>query len=122
MTGSSDHPPDRRDQRTLKQSSLARLSLAALGVVYGDIGTRPLYAFKIALQAAAQPGQTMDDAAVGIASLVIWCLVLIVSIKYALLILRADNHGEGGVMAMLALLGSRSTRRGSGRGALLVWA
>ncbi len=120
MTGSSDHPPDRRDQRTLKQSSLARLSLAALGVVYGDIGTSPLYAFKIALQAAAQPGQTMDDAAVGIASLVIWCLVLIVSIKYALLILRADNHGEGGVMAMLALLGSRSTRRGSGRGALLV--
>ena len=99
---------------------MAGLSLAALGVVYGDIGTSPLYAFKIALQAAAQRGQDMGDAAVGIASLVIWCLILIVSVKYALLILRADNHGEGGVMAMLALLGSRSTQRGSGRGALLV--
>ncbi|TPK82582.1 KUP/HAK/KT family potassium transporter [Mesorhizobium sp. B2-4-17] len=74
----------------------------------------------IALQAAARPGQDIGAAAVGIASLVIWCLVLIVSVKYALLILRADNHGEGGVMAMLALLGSRNRRRGRGHGALLV--
>ncbi len=98
---------------------LSALSLAALGVVYGDIGTSPLYAFKVAVQAAARPGLDGGQAAVGIASLVIWCLVVIVSIKYALLILRADNHGEGGVVAMLALLGVRDAPAGTRRGALL---
>ena len=104
----------------MKKNSLPALSLAALGVVYGDIGTSPLYAFKVALQAATEPGLDAAAAAIGIASLVIWCLIVIVSFKYALLILRADNHGEGGVVAMLALLGVRDTRRNSRHGALLL--
>lgn len=99
---------------------MAGLWLAALGVVYGDIGTSPLYAFKVALQAAMEPGLNASAAAVGIASLVVWCLIVIVSIKYALLILRADNRGEGGVMAMLALLGARAAPHGSRRGVLLI--
>ena len=78
------------------------LSLAALGIVYGDIGTGPLYAFKVAVQAAGGG----SGAASGVASLILWSL-LVVSLKYALLIMRADNHGEGGVVAMLALLGAR---------------
>lgn len=109
---------DGNDRQTMKR--LPALSLAALGVVYGDIGTSPLYAFKVALQAATEPGLDAGSAAIGIASLVIWCLIVIVSIKYALLILRADNHGEGGVVAMLALLGARDAPNGSRRGALLM--
>ena len=97
------------------------LGLAALGVVYGDIGTSPLYAFKVAVQAAlaGHPGD-VGATATGIASLIIWSLVVTVSIKYALLILRADNHGEGGVVAMLALLGTRDAQPGTRKAALLV--
>ncbi|WP_430648758.1 potassium transporter Kup [Bradyrhizobium pachyrhizi] len=91
----------------------------ALGVVYGDIGTSPLYAFKVALQVATKSGHDVGAAAVGTASLVIWCLIVIVSIKYAILILRADNRGEGGVVAMIALLGARDARRDK-HGVLLV--
>ncbi len=103
------------DQPATRGAALA--SLAALGVVYGDIGTSPLYAFKVAVQAVgAAPG----TAAIGIASLILWSLVLVVSIKYALLIMRADNRGEGGVVAMLALLGTRHAAPGSRQAALLV--
>lgn len=98
------------------------LGLAALGVVYGDIGTSPLYAFKVAVHAALSGhAVNVGAAATGVASLIIWSLILIVSIKYALLIMRADNHGEGGVVAMLALLNTRDAPAGSGRAALLVF-
>jgi KUP system potassium uptake protein len=97
------------------------LSLAALGIVYGDIGTSPLYAFKVAVHSAlGGRGGNVGLAATGVASLVIWSLILVVSIKYALLIMRADNHGEGGVVAMLALLNTRDAPAGSRRAALLV--
>src|ERR1700730_12119664 len=79
-------------------------TLGALGVVYGDIGTSPLYAFKEAARAASHGGTVTPDAVLGIVSLILWALILIISIKYALLILRADNHGEGGIVALLALL------------------
>jgi len=92
-------------------------SLAALGIVYGDIGTSPLYAFKVAVQAS---GGSPGAAAIGIASLILWSLVLVVSIKYALLIMQADNRGEGGVVAMLALLGARDAAPRSRHAALLV--
>ena len=92
-------------------------ALAALGIVYGDIGTSPLYALRVAVQAA---GGAPGTAAVGVTSLIIWSLVLVVSIKYAGLILRADNHGEGGVVAMLALLGAREAAPRSRHAALLV--
>ena len=97
------------------------LVLGALGVVYGDIGTSPLYAFKEAVKAASEGGAGVSPlAVVGAVSLIFWALILIVSLKYAVLILRADNRGEGGIVAMLALLGARSARPGTWRALLLV--
>ncbi|GJD81316.1 potassium transporter Kup [Methylobacterium gregans] len=97
------------------------LLLGALGVVYGDIGTSPLYAFKEAVRAAHPGAHSADPAAVtGAVSLILWALILIVSIKYAVLILRADNRGEGGIVAMLALLGARHARPHSWQSLLLV--
>ncbi|WP_238231912.1 MULTISPECIES: KUP/HAK/KT family potassium transporter [Methylobacterium] len=95
--------------------------LGALGVVYGDIGTSPLYAFKEAVRAANPGAHSADPVAVtGAVSLILWALVLIVSIKYAVLILRADNNGEGGIVAMLALLGARHAKPGTWQALLLV--
>ncbi|MCJ2096111.1 KUP/HAK/KT family potassium transporter [Methylobacterium sp. J-072] len=96
------------------------LIFGALGVVYGDIGTSPLYAFKEAVKAATAGGASVPEAATGAVSLILWSLILIVSLKYAVLILRADNKGEGGIVAMLALLGARQARHGTWKAALLV--
>jgi len=81
--------------------ALVALTLAAIGVVYGDIGTSPLYALKEVF--AHGHVQLTPDNVLGILSLVFWTLTVIVSVKYVVLILRADNHGEGGLIAMLAL-------------------
>ena len=91
------------------------LLVGALGVVYGDIGTSPLYAFKEAVKAATAGGAPAPEAATGAVSLILWSLILIVSLKYAVLILRADNRGEGGIVAMLALLGRGRRGRAAGR-------
>ena len=96
---------------------MAGATIAALGVVYGDIGTSPLYALKQAVGAAGMS----PDAVVGVVSLILWSLILIVSFKYAILILRADNHGEGGIMALLALLDARHAPAGSWRASLLIF-
>ena len=77
--------------------------LAALGVAYGDIGTSPLYAFKESLAGEHGVGVT-TDAVFGVLSMIFWSVTLIVSIKYMLLVLRADNDGEGGILALLALV------------------
>jgi KUP system potassium uptake protein len=69
-------------------------ALAALGIVYGDIGTSPLYAFK---QAADSGGPLSPETITGIVSLILWSLIMIISVKYAILIMRADNRGEGGL-------------------------
>ena len=95
-------------------------TIGALGVVYGDIGTSPLYALKEAAKAAAHGGALAPDAILGVVSLILWALILIISLKYALLILRADNRGEGGIVALLALLSARNARPGSWRAQLLV--
>ena len=95
------------------------LLLGALGVVYGDIGTSPLYAYKEAVKAAGA-GNVTPVAVIGAVSLIFWALILVVSLKYAILILRADNRGEGGIVAMLALLGARQARPGTWRALLLV--
>jgi len=92
-------------------------ALTALGIVYGDIGTSPLYAFK---QAAQAGGTLSPETILGVASLILWTLILIISVKYALLIMRADNHGEGGVVALLALLDVRRAPQASGRASLLI--
>lgn len=95
-------------------------TIGALGVVYGDIGTSPLYALKEAAKAATHGGALTPDAVLGVVSLILWALILIISLKYALLILRADNRGEGGIVALLALLSARNAQRGTWRAHLLV--
>jgi KUP system potassium uptake protein len=95
----------------------AAAALAALGIVYGDIGTSPLYAFK---QAAAAGGALSPEDVIGVVSLIVWTLILIVSLKYAILIMRADNHGEGGIIALLALLDVRRAPPKSWRASLLI--
>ena len=96
-------------------------TLGALGVVYGDIGTSPLYALKEAAKAATHHGgQLTPEAILGVVSLILWALILIISLKYALLILRADNRGEGGIVALLALLSARNAKPGTWRAQLLI--
>ena len=80
--------------------ALAVLTLAAIGVVYGDIGTSPLYALKEVFAQGRVP--LNGENILGILSLVFWTLTVVVSLKYVVLILRADNHGEGGIVALLA--------------------
>lgn len=85
-----------------ENNSLARASLGALGIVYGDIGTSPLYALK---EAAAAAGGAANPANVlGVLSLIFWSLVVVITLKYVATILRADNAGEGGTLALVALL------------------
>src|SRR5207237_1813922 len=88
--------------------------------VYGDIGTSPLYALKEATKAASVGGMPNSEAVLGVVSLILWSLILIISLKYAILILRADNRGEGGIVALLALLRARHARTGTWRGAVLL--
>ena len=89
---------------------LATLSVAALGVVYGDIGTSPLYAFHEAFYGPLGIPPTPENV-LGVLSLVFWSLILVVTIKYHIVIIRADNKGEGGVLALMALVqGSRLAR------------
>ncbi|WP_046864503.1 potassium transporter Kup [Microvirga massiliensis] len=84
-------------------SSFWTLALGTLGVVYGDIGTSPLYALKESLSAAAGGGVVTREMVFGIVSLILWALIFIVTIKYVLFILRADNNGEGGTLTLMAL-------------------
>jgi KUP system potassium uptake protein len=95
-------------------------TVGALGIVYGDIGTSPLYAFREAIKAGSAGGSPTPEAVLGVVSLIIWALLVIVSLKYAILILRADNRGEGGILALLALLGIGRARPGTWRSKILV--
>jgi len=95
----------------------AAAALAALGIVYGDIGTSPLYALR---QAAAAAGTLSPETVTGVVSLILWTLILVVSLKYAILIMRADNHGEGGIVALLALLDVRRAPARRWRSYLLI--
>jgi len=99
---------------------LAGLAVAALGVVYGDIGTSPLYALREAFHGPHGIPVTPDNV-MGVLSLVFWSLVLVVTIKYHIVIIRADNKGEGGVVALMALVnGSRIARALSPRKIMIV--
>ncbi|MDD5241425.1 MAG: potassium transporter Kup [Sulfuricella sp.] len=89
-------------QAVPQNKPVAPLALAALGIVYGDIGTSPLYAIKEVF-AGVHPVPVTPDNVLGILSLVFWSLVVVVSIKYVAFIMRADNRGEGGIMALMAL-------------------
>jgi len=85
---------------TLSTKRKLALTVGALGVVFGDIGTSPLYALKECLH---HSGEVTRDTTLGILSLILWSLIVVVSIKYVTLVLRADNHGEGGILALLNL-------------------
>jgi len=82
-----------------------------MGVVFGDIGTSPLYALKEAVKASSSNGTVSAVAVLGVVSLIFWSLIVVISIKYAILIMRADNHGEGGILALLALISSEGSVR-----------
>jgi KUP system potassium uptake protein len=88
---------------------LGALALGALGVVYGDIGTSPLYTIKTAIDWAG--GAIAPDEALGMLSLIVWTLTIVTSIKYVAVIMRADNDGEGGILALMSLLGVKQAQR-----------
>jgi KUP system potassium uptake protein len=101
-------------KETAHKAGFWTLTLGSVGVVYGDIGTSPLYAFRESINAAVGHGGAPSQAEVlGVISLMIWALVLIVTIKYVLILLYADNHGEGGTLSLMALArgaGGRSAK------------
>jgi KUP system potassium uptake protein len=110
--------PDGAGSRTVHHAGVATLTLGALGIVFGDIGTSPLYAMK----------QTFDghhklapdpSSVYGVLSLIFWSITIIVSVKYVLLIMRADNHGEGGIMALISLVQGLTMRTGRAKWALV---
>src|SRR5437762_3131248 len=95
------------------------LMLGCIGVVYGDIGTSPLYALREAVVAASGPESTASPLAVlGVLSLILWALIIVVTLKYVVILLRADNHGEGGTLALMALA-QRGVAYGAGAIVLL---
>ena len=94
------------------------LVLGSIGVVFGDIGTSPLYAFKEAIHAAQARGLSVSEATLGVLSLILWVLILIVTLKYVMILLRADNKGEGGTFALMALGQSVAKRSAPLLGAL----
>jgi KUP system potassium uptake protein len=100
------------DQRSGRpHGNLSALALGALGVVYGDIGTSPLYTMKTAIE--TEGGHATPEVALGMLSLVIWTLIITTSVKYVAVVMRADNEGEGGILALMSLLvGRRGTRVG----------
>jgi KUP system potassium uptake protein len=105
---------DATEQPVAGRRSFWMLALGSVGVVYGDIGTSPLYAVRESVLAAVGPGRTADEAVVlGILSLIVWALILIVTVKYVLILLRADNKGEGGTLALMALAHRALGGRGS---------
>src|SRR3989304_571535 len=91
------------DPRSRKAASLLPLALGALGVVYGDIGTSPLYAIRECFHGPHAIALTSKNVH-GVLSLVFWSLIIVISLKYLLFVMRADNRGEGGILALLALV------------------
>jgi KUP system potassium uptake protein len=91
-----------------------------MGIVFGDIGTSPLYTLNVAAKAASPAGQVSPEAVLGIVSLIFWSLIVVISIKYAILIMRAGNHGEGGILALLALISPRRAKQSRRRAAMVV--
>ncbi len=93
----------RRDDGARPATGFWALTLGSIGVVYGDIGTSPLYAFREAITAATSGGGVTSEAVLGVLSLIFWALIVVVTLKYVVLLLRADNNGEGGTLTLMAL-------------------
>ena len=111
-------PPGHAHAQAPHASSLAVLTLGALGVVYGDIGTSPLYALRECFHGAHGIAPTRDNV-LGVLSLIFWSLTLIISIKYLVFVMRADNKGEGGILALLALVAQSPDARRRSRATLV---
>jgi KUP system potassium uptake protein len=107
----SDSPAD-TPQEVPVTTGFWALTLGSIGVVFGDIGTSPLYAFREAVHNAAHGGPVSREIVLGVLSLILWSLIVVVTIKYVLLLLRADNNGEGGTLSLMAL-GQRALGRRS---------
>src|ERR1700676_3822496 len=99
-------------------SSFWALALGSIGVVYGDIGTSPLYALREAVTAASGPHheELTRGTVLGVVSLILWALIVVVTLKYVLLLLRADNNGEGGTLTLMALASRAVGRVGKAGG------
>src|ERR1700719_3693136 len=98
--------PAKPDSKAQASAALPTAALTALGVVYGDLGTSPLYTLQTVVEATG--GRFTPESALGVLSLIVWTLILTISIKYCLLVMRADNHGEGGILALMSLVGANS--------------
>src|SRR6476660_170318 len=107
-----DPPPQLSESR-------AALTLAALGIVYGDIGTSPLYAAKQTFHPSHGIAVTAPNVLGGV-SAIFWALMIVVTLKYVILILRANNNGEGGIMALLALASSAVKDRPHWRSTIMI--
>src|ERR671931_1453391 len=93
------------DRTVRANASRAGLAVGALGVVFGDIGTSPLYAIQTVFSRdATRPVPVDPESVYGVISLVFWAIVLVVTLKYVVFVMRADNDGEGGIMALIALV------------------
>src|SRR3954447_15066323 len=99
--GIEAEPVEQSSHPEIEQHSTKVLMLGALGVVYGDIGTSPIYAFREALHASS--GSVARNDVLGVLSLIVWALTIIVTIKYVAFVLRADNKGEGGTLSLTSL-------------------
>jgi KUP system potassium uptake protein len=109
VTPAPEQKPPRVRQRHHK--GMAALSLGALGIVFGDIGTSPLYALQTVFAADEHAVRPVESGVYGVISLVFWAVTIIVSIKYVVFIMRADNEGEGGIMALIALIRNVGLKR-----------
>src|SRR5919204_5373206 len=103
---------------THSTASFTALTLGSIGVVYGDIGTSPLYALREAVKAASAGNAVTPLAVLGVVSLILWALIVVVTLKYVVILLRADNNGEGGTLALMALA-QRGVAKGAGAIVLL---
>ena len=108
----ADQPVATASGEAHSTAAFSTLLLGSIGVVYGDIGTSPLYAFREAVTAASGSAAGTTGAVLGVLSLVLWALIVVVTLKYVVILLRADNNGEGGTLALMALaqraLGTKS--------------
>src|SRR3989344_4405689 len=109
------------DSSSTSKTRLSVLAFAALGVVYGDIGTSPIYALQAVFGDAHHSVPILNANVLGVLSLMFWSLILIVTVKYVTFIMRANNHGEGGIMALIALA-SASTGHEKKTQVFITWA
>ena len=104
------NPPATRQSPSGQPSgALAALALTAIGVVFGDIGTSPLYTLKTVIELAG--GSPSPDTVLGLLSLLVWTLIIVVCVKYVTFVMRVDNDGEGGILALMSLLGVKKAKR-----------